>query len=100
MSHWTLAQLTNLGVAAEVLLTGRTARPAPEAGGWGVANRALPAAEVLDHALRSPAISPRMSRPCPRRCPNGCCGTAYNGYSPRQVAALETQLHHRVMGTR
>jgi hypothetical protein len=25
--------------------------------------------------------------------------TAINGYTPRQVAWLETQLHHRVMGT-
>ena len=25
--------------------------------------------------------------------------TAINGYTPRQVASLETQLHHRVMGT-
>ena len=25
--------------------------------------------------------------------------TAINGYTPRQVASLETQLHHRVMGS-
>lgn len=25
--------------------------------------------------------------------------TAINGYTPRQVAALETELHRRVMGT-
>jgi enoyl-CoA hydratase/carnithine racemase len=25
--------------------------------------------------------------------------SAINGYTPRQVASLETQLHHRVMGT-
>ena len=50
MSHWTLARLTNLGVAAEVLLTGRTFTGA-EAVAFGIANKALPATQVLDHAL-------------------------------------------------
>ncbi len=50
MAHWTLARLTNLGVAAEVLLTGRTFS-GTDAVAWGIANRALPAAEVLDRAM-------------------------------------------------
>src|SRR6201984_3152932 len=50
MSHWTLTHLTTLGVAAEVLLTGRTFTGA-EAATLGIANRALPADQVLDRAL-------------------------------------------------
>src|SRR6201993_3612536 len=50
ISHWTLTHLTNLGVAAEVLLTGRTFNGA-EAVAFGIANKALPAERVLDQAL-------------------------------------------------
>jgi enoyl-CoA hydratase/carnithine racemase len=99
MSHWTLARLTNLGVAAEVLLTGRTFSGA-EAVALGIANRALPAALVLDHALelaRDIAINvaPMSAALCKRL----LWDSMINGYTPRQVASLETQLHHRVMGT-
>ncbi|MGA9491537.1 MAG: enoyl-CoA hydratase-related protein [Mycobacterium sp.] len=99
MSHWTLAQMTNLGVAAEVLLTGRTFTGA-EAGAWGIANRVLPAAQVLDHALEiardiAANVAP-MSAALAKRL---LWDSAINGYTPRQVAELETQLHHRVMGT-
>src|SRR6185437_12957171 len=73
MAHWTLTQVTNLGVAA---------------------------AEVLTHAMviaRDIAtnVAP-MSAALTKRL---LWDTAINGYTPRQVAALETQLHHRVMGT-
>ena len=99
MSHWTLAQLTNLGVAAEVLLTGRTFSGG-EAVGWGIANRALPAAEVLDLAMDiardiATNVAPMSAALCKRL----LWDSAINGYTPRQVASLETQLHHRVMGT-
>jgi enoyl-CoA hydratase/carnithine racemase len=99
MSHWTLAHLTNLGVAAEVLLTGRTFNAA-EAVAFGVANKALPAAEVLDHALEmardiATNVAPMSAALCKRL----LWDSAINGYTPRQVASLETQLHHRVMGT-
>jgi enoyl-CoA hydratase/carnithine racemase len=99
MAHWTLAHLTNLGVAAEVLLTGRTFTGA-EAAAWGVANRTLPAAGVLDEAIAlardiANNVAP-MSAALTKRL---LWDTAINGYSPRQVASLETQLHHRVMGT-
>jgi enoyl-CoA hydratase/carnithine racemase len=50
MAHWTLAQLTSLGVAADILLTGRTISGSG-AVALGIANRALPAGQVLDHAL-------------------------------------------------
>ncbi|CDO86759.1 crotonase [Mycobacterium triplex] len=99
MSHWTLAHLTNLGVAAEVLLTGRTF-DGPEAVAYGIANRALPAAQVLDGALdmaRDIAVNVApMSAALSKRL---LWDTAIRGYTPRQVASLETQLHHRVMGT-
>jgi len=99
MSHWTLAHLTNLGVAAEVLLTGRTFNGA-EAAAFGIANKALPAAQVLDHAMEmardiATNVAPMSAALCKRL----LWDTAINGYTPRQVAALETQLHHRVMGS-
>jgi enoyl-CoA hydratase/carnithine racemase len=99
MSHWTLAHLTNLGVAAEVLLTGRTFDGA-EAVAFGIANTALPAAQVLDHAVQmardiATNVAPMSAALCKRL----LWDSAINRYTPRQVASLETQLHHRVMGT-
>jgi len=99
MSHWTLAHLTNLGVAAEVLLTGRTFNGA-EAVALGIANKALPAAQVLDHAVEmardiATNVAPMSAALCKRL----LWDSAINGYTPRQVASLETQLHHRVMGS-
>jgi enoyl-CoA hydratase/carnithine racemase len=99
MSHWTLAQLTNLGVAAEVLLTGRTFTGA-EVVAWGIANYALPAAQVLERALEiardiATNVAP-MSAALSKRL---LWDSAINGYTPRQVAELETRLHHRVMGS-
>jgi enoyl-CoA hydratase/carnithine racemase len=99
MSHWTLAHLANLGVAAEVLLTGRTFS-GDEAVDFGIANRALPAAQVLEHAVEiardiATNVAP-MSAALSKRL---LWDTAINGYTPRQVASLETQLHHRVMGS-
>lgn len=99
MAHWTLAQLTNLGVAADILLTGRTFGGA-EAVTLGIANRALPADRVLEHAVavaRDIAVNVApMSAALAKRL---LWDTAINNYTPRQVAALETRLHHRVMGT-
>jgi enoyl-CoA hydratase/carnithine racemase len=99
MSHWTLAHLTSLGVAAEVLLTGRTFSGA-EAVALGIANRALPNARVLDHALEmardiAANVAPMSAALCKRL----LWDSAINGYTPRQVASLETQLHQRVMGS-
>jgi enoyl-CoA hydratase/carnithine racemase len=98
MSHWTLAHLANLAVAADVLLTGRTFDGA-EAVTLGIASRALPAAQVLDHALQiardiATNVAPMSAALCKRL----LWDTAINGYTPRQVASLETELHHRVMG--
>ncbi len=98
MAHWTLAQVTTLGVAADILLTGRTFTGA-EAAALGIASRALPAAQVLDHALETARdiavnVAPMSAALCKRL----LWDTAINGYTPRQVAALDTQLHQRVMG--
>ena len=49
-SHWTLRRITSQAVAADVLLTGRTFR-GTEAAALGIANRAVPADQVLPTAL-------------------------------------------------
>lgn len=99
MAHWTLTHLTNLGVAAEVLLTGRTF-DGNEAARLGIANRAVPAGDVLTYALglaRDIAVNVApMSAALSKRL---LWDSAIRGYTPRQVASLETQLHHRVLGT-
>lgn len=98
MSHWTLPHLVGVAVAADLLLTGRTFSGA-EAVAMGLATRALPAGEVLDDALavaRDIAVnvapmSAALSKQLLWR-------TLAEGYSPREVAWLETELHRRVMG--
>lgn len=98
MSHWTLAQLTTLGVAADILLTGRTFGGA-EAVALGIASAALPADRVLDRAVeiaRDIAVNVApMSAALSKRL---LWDNAINHYTPRQVASLETQLHQQVMG--
>ncbi len=99
MSHWTLTRLTNLAVAAEILLTGRTFNGA-EAVALGIASKVLPAGQVLEHAMEiardiATNVAPMSAALCKRL----VWDSAINGYTPRQVASLETQLHRRVMGT-
>jgi len=99
MSNLKFAHLTNLGFAAEVLLTGRTFN-GTQAVALGIANRALPAAKVLDHALETARdIATNVAPMSAALCKRLLWDSAINGYTPRQVAALETQLHQRVMGT-
>lgn len=98
MAHWTLAQLTSLGVAADILLTGRTFAGS-EAVTLGIASRALPAGQVLDHALQTARdiavnVAPMSAALCKRL----LWDTAIHRYPPAQVAELETRLHRRVMG--
>jgi enoyl-CoA hydratase/carnithine racemase len=98
MSHWTLPHLAGGAVAAEILLTGRTFDGA-EAVAMGIATRALPNGEVLDRAMavaRDIAVNVApMSAALSKRL---LWDTLIRGYTPRQVAELETELHHRVMG--
>lgn len=98
MSHWTLPRIVGMAHAAEMLLTGRTFDGA-EALRVGLANRVLPAGEVLPTALvlaRDIAanVAP-MSAAMSKRL---LWDTARHGYTPQQVAELETALHLRVMG--
>ncbi len=98
MAHWTLAQLTTLGVAADILLTGRTFT-GREAVALGIASRGLPAGQVLDHALeKARDIAVNVAPMSAALCKRLLWDSAIHHYTPRQVASLETQLHHRVMG--
>jgi enoyl-CoA hydratase/carnithine racemase len=98
MSHWTLPHLVGGAVAADILLTGR-AFDGAEAVSMGIASRTLPAGEVLDHAValaRDIAVNVApMSAALSKRL---LWDTLIKGYTPRQVAELETELHRRVMG--
>jgi enoyl-CoA hydratase/carnithine racemase len=99
MSHWTLPHLAGGAVAADLLLTGRTFGGA-EAVTMGIATRALPGGEVLGHAMevaRDIAVNVApMSAALSKRL---LWDIMIKGYTPRQVADLETELHHRVMGS-
>jgi enoyl-CoA hydratase/carnithine racemase len=98
MSHWTLTRIAGAAVAAEILLTGGTF-DGVEAVARGIASRAVPAAEVLDQAMeiaRDIAVNVApMSAALSKRL---LWDSLTNEYSARQVAWMETQLHHRVMG--
>lgn len=99
MSHWTLPHLAGAAVAADLLLTGRTF-DGTEAAAMGVATRALPGADVLDHAMTIAAdiavnVAP-MSAALSKRL---LWRTVVEGLGPRDVAALETEAHRRVMGS-
>jgi enoyl-CoA hydratase/carnithine racemase len=99
MSHWTLPHLAGGAVAAELLLTGRTFDGA-EAVAMGIATRAVPAQAVLDEAMAvardiADNVAP-MSAALSKRL---LWDTMIHGYTPRHVADLETELHHRVMGS-
>ncbi|MFI6363164.1 enoyl-CoA hydratase/isomerase family protein [Nocardia sp. NPDC050630] len=99
MAHWTVAKVAGMSVAADILLSGRTF-DGQEAVRLGLATRCLPAAEVLPAALAMAAdmaanVAP-MSAALSKRL---LWDTAIHGYDPTRVAALETELHLRVMGT-
>ena len=99
MSHWTLPHLAGAGVAAELLLTGRTF-DGVEAVAMGIATHTVTAAEVLGYArniARDIAVNVApMSAALSKRL---LWDTVIGGYSPRQVAERETQAHRRVMGS-
>lgn len=99
MAHWTLPHLAGGAVAAELLLTGRTFDGA-EAVAMGIASRSVPGDRVLGDAMTvardiADNVAP-MSAALSKRL---LWDTMTKGYTPRQVADLETRLHHRVMGS-
>jgi enoyl-CoA hydratase/carnithine racemase len=99
MSHWTIPHLAGMAAAADILLTGRTFGGA-EAVRLGLATSAADAESVLPQAMAIAAdiaenVAP-MSAALSKRL---LWDTAINGFTPEQVASLETQLHHRVMGS-
>lgn len=98
MSHWTLPHLAGAAVAAELLLTGRTF-DGVEAVAMGIATHTVPAADVLGYARKlardiAVNVAP-MSAALSKRL---LWDSVAHGYTPRQVADLETQAHLRVMG--
>jgi len=99
MSHWTVVHLAGLTVAADLLLTGRTflGRDAP---GLGLATSAVPAQDVLPSAMAIAAdIAENVAPMSVALCKRLLWDAVINAYTPQQVASLETQLHHRVMGS-
>ncbi|MFG1795166.1 enoyl-CoA hydratase/isomerase family protein [Nocardia sp. NPDC049149] len=99
MSHWTIPHLVGAAAAADIMLTGRRLDGA-EVVRLGLASRCLPAAEVLPAAMAMARdIATYVAPMSAALCKKLLWDTARHGYSPAQVAALETDLHHRVMGT-
>jgi len=92
-SHATLRQAIGLAGAADLLLTGRTIRGA-EAARRGIANEALPAAEVLpaaldlahDVALNASPASVALSKQI-----------LWSGLSPDDAGTAETAAHRLLM---
>ncbi len=75
MSHWTVARVAGLAVAADVLLTGRTF-DGPEAVRLGLASRSLPADQVLPAALATARDIATNVAPMSAALSKRCCGTA------------------------
>ncbi|WP_158726596.1 enoyl-CoA hydratase/isomerase family protein [Tomitella fengzijianii] len=99
MAHWTVPHIAGTAVAADVLLTGRTF-DGPEAARMGLANRSLPADEVLPAAMEIAAdIAANVSPLSAALSKQLLWNTTRRGYGPERVADLETQAHLQVMGT-
>lgn len=98
VAHWTLPRLVGTAVAAELLLTGAnfSARRAAET---GLANRCLPAEEVLGAALELARdivvnVAPQSAALTKRL----LWDAQMEGLSSAEVAARETADHLRLMG--
>lgn len=98
MAHWTLPRLVGTAVAAELLLTGAVFT-AERAVATGLANRCLPATEVLPAALAmardiATYVAPESAAATKRL----LWDAQLTGMSPAEVGARETADHLRLMG--
>lgn len=98
-AHWTLPKIVGMSTALDLLMTGRTFDGA-EAAAMGIAKASVPAEQVLARAMEiaqdiADNVVP-MSAALTKRL---LWDSADRGYTSQQVAWLETQAHHRVMGT-
>jgi enoyl-CoA hydratase/carnithine racemase len=95
-SHWTLPRIAGLANAADVLLTGRLfdGREAKE---LGLASRCLPNDEVLPEALAVARSIAEEAAPLSVALSKRLLWDSL-GRTCEEVGALETALHHHVMG--
>ncbi len=95
MAHYTLPRLAGLTHAADVLLTGRTF-DGREAERLGIANRCLPADEVLPAAMETALDIARNTAPLSVAFTKRLLWDAL-GLGPRDVEQRETAHHHTLM---
>ena len=95
-SHWTLPRIAGLTAAADVLLTGRTFG-GREAKDLGIANRCLPADEVLPAALDVAHDIAVNVAPLSAALSKRLLWQAMD-LGPEEVGRLETEFHRAVMG--
>ena len=95
-SHWTLPRLVGIARAAELLLTGQTFR-GEEIEPLGIANRVLPSAEVLPHALALARDQAANAAPLSVAISKRLLWESL-ALSPEAVERKETALHHVLMG--
>ena len=96
-SHWTVSRTAGLADAAEVLLTGRTF-DGPDLVRLGLANRSLPAGEVLPAALELAAGIARDTAPLSVAFSKRLLWDSF-GMSRDEVGRYETELHLHLMGS-
>ncbi len=92
-SHWTLSRLAGRGVAADLLLTGRSVS-GTEAVGLGLANRVLPAVEVLSAALATARETAERASPAAVALSKSIL---WSDAPVAQVVSAETEAHHLLM---
>jgi enoyl-CoA hydratase/carnithine racemase len=96
-SHWTVGRVAGLAHAAEVLLTGRTF-DGPDLVRLGLANRSLPADEVLPAALDLARGIARDTAPLSVAFSKRLLWDSF-GMTRDEVGRYETALHHHLMGS-
>lgn len=94
-SHWTLPRLVGAAVAADLLLTGRTF-DGREAVTLGVANRALPADDVLPAAIAIAREIAETTAPLSVAASKRLLWDGWN-LTPAEVEARETAAHRVLM---